>query len=166
MISYVCEEGKRSFDELRAERVLPFRRADLFFDECAFSMQDFSRKVWTHTKHVEELEIYHPTLTLKLLAVVSRDRLIAFSLSEDHLSSNKVLDFLAAFLQHERGKWPKKAWPYVILDNASKNRSPRLKKLACKSAITLAYIASQRRSTTLSKIFSRSRKILRSSLMQ
>jgi hypothetical protein len=111
-----------------------------FLDECAFSSRDFQRKYWTLGTEAEKIEIWHPAVTIKMLCMIDRDGLVAFCLCEKSFTAQAVANFTSSVLHHATRDAPQGMPVYMVLDNAPKNRTQKMKSIAAFGAATFLYI--------------------------
>ena len=111
-----------------------------FLDECTFSTADFCKKNWLKKGEGNIVQISHPAITLKLLSLVDRDRVVCFIISQKSFKSRCIFEFVARFLEKEALCRPNHERIYIVLDNSPKNRSEEMKSLGKDTNATLMYI--------------------------
>jgi hypothetical protein len=84
--------------------------------------------------------VWHPAVTIKMLCMIDRERLTAFCLSDKSFTGQAVANFTSSVLHHAARIMPTDASSYLVLDNAPKNRTQKMKDIAALSGTTLAYI--------------------------
>ena len=139
-----CEERKAKARETTSWLFLELVLSEtiiLFYDESTFANKDFSRKVWVNSKQEDLLQIEHPTFTWKLNAVFSRQKLIAFCLSEKSWKGVDVHRFLFCVLSEELRRLPRESRIHLVLDNATKNRTDDVMSIPEQIPVSLLFIA-------------------------
>jgi hypothetical protein len=79
-------------------------------------------------------------VALKLLCVVSKEKIVAFCLSRESLLQEDITAFIRALLWNEMATNPPTNHLYLVLDNAPKNRGQAIKNMCLREEITLVYI--------------------------
>lgn len=84
--------------------------------------------------------IVNPTLSAKLLCLVSRNHLVAFSITKSAPTKTDVQDFLLSAFASLRSKFGPKKYLFHIADNAPKNKFAQIMKLLARLGVTVLFI--------------------------
>jgi hypothetical protein len=125
-----------------------------FYDESAFSMNDFTSKFWIHSPDADVVHLRNPTLRAKLNLIMSTERIVAFQLASETHSQNDVVRFVTKVMRREVSEDSGIHVKYLVLDNSPKNRRRDFLEKMEHENFCLLFITPGTRNTTCAKVCS------------
>ena len=120
-------------------RMINSKKIILFFDECCFHSPASSFKIWGEKGKKDSYFINNPNIFLKLIMITNLHKVISFSMSFNKINSEKTFQFIQSSIYFVRKKLSMEKKIIMVLDNAPKNRSKKLKDLSEKKWVSLLY---------------------------